>query len=279
MSFHVSKLALAVTVSLSLSAVAQAEDDRFKPRIYGSLAVTPAQISPEAARISGLTQSRNVIVQPTTQYGTSHVIQASSTSSSGQYYTPVELEAQKNRHFQSAPIQQNYQVDLFEPTETRIITHTEPVTTSYQTYEAAAPTARHTHLVDSGDTLYGLARNYNTSVDKIMILNGLSQASINVGQVLAIPGQSSPVVSASSTRTVQSTPSQTSSRISSNIIRTVEPVPNSGVYAVLPNDTLYSISKRACVSVEGIQAQNALGGSTNISPGQRLQMPFGHCLN
>lgn len=43
-----------------------------------------------------------------------------------------------------------------------------------------------THKVAKGDTLYSLSRKYNTSVERIQLLNGLSGTTLNIGQVLTI---------------------------------------------------------------------------------------------
>ncbi|WP_459618692.1 transglycosylase SLT domain-containing protein [Bordetella sp. 2513F-2] len=45
-----------------------------------------------------------------------------------------------------------------------------------------------THRVRTGDTLYGLARQYGTSVDTLRALNNLKGNSLTVGRVLRIPG-------------------------------------------------------------------------------------------
>ena len=44
------------------------------------------------------------------------------------------------------------------------------------------------YTVKSGDTLWLLARRFNTTVDAIMRLNGLTSDLLNIGQVLQIPG-------------------------------------------------------------------------------------------
>lgn len=43
-----------------------------------------------------------------------------------------------------------------------------------------------THVVVSGDTLWGLAQKYNTSVDKLKELNGLESDLLQIGQVLRV---------------------------------------------------------------------------------------------
>ncbi len=49
------------------------------------------------------------------------------------------------------------------------------------------PAAARYHKVSSGDTLFGLASRYQTSVDDLKRINGLSGDSIRVGQSLRLP--------------------------------------------------------------------------------------------
>lgn len=65
---------------------------------------------------------------------------------------------------------------------------------------------------------------------------------------------------------------------SPRFIRSVQSVPTAGVYAVLPKDTLYSISKISCVSPNAIARENGIQDVSTLQPGQRLKMPAGHCL-
>ncbi|WP_322999412.1 transglycosylase SLT domain-containing protein [Castellaniella sp.] len=50
-----------------------------------------------------------------------------------------------------------------------------------------APSVR-THTIRKGDTLYSLARRYNTSVDALRKLNNLKNTSLSTGQRLRVPG-------------------------------------------------------------------------------------------
>lgn len=43
-----------------------------------------------------------------------------------------------------------------------------------------------TYTVKKGDSIYSIARNYNTTVDKIMNLNNLKSTNLSIGQVLKI---------------------------------------------------------------------------------------------
>lgn len=51
-----------------------------------------------------------------------------------------------------------------------------------------------TYTVQSGDSLYKIARQYNTLVESIMVLNGLQSSVIDVGQRLVIPQYTEAVV-------------------------------------------------------------------------------------
>ena len=300
------KVTIGVLASVCLVTAANAQeavqDDRFTPRVYGSLAVTPAQISPEAARISGVTTTRNVIVDPVSATGNTRVIPSSSPTGSYTYAAPsaVQAEAQRVIAFQQAtqpsisesytidsaqynavPAENRYQerryeVELFEPaapTYASTTTYTSaPTVSSYATHTV---TAAQSHYVEEGDNLYRIAKRYNTNVDALKSANNLTNNNISIGQNLTIPSTSRHVIADNPVNNVSynQTPAA-----SSSLIRTVQPVPRGDIFAVLPNDTLHSIAKRACVTVAGIQANNGLGTSTTIHPGDELTMPAGHCL-
>lgn len=43
-----------------------------------------------------------------------------------------------------------------------------------------------TYVVKSGDTLYSIAREFNTTVDKIKALNNLTNNNLSIGQILIV---------------------------------------------------------------------------------------------
>ena len=51
-----------------------------------------------------------------------------------------------------------------------------------------------TYTVQAGDSLYNIARQYDTLVESIMVLNGLKSTTIDVGQRLIIPQYTEAVV-------------------------------------------------------------------------------------
>ncbi|MBM4429570.1 MAG: LysM peptidoglycan-binding domain-containing protein [Chloroflexi bacterium] len=115
----------------------------------------------------------------------------------------------------------------------------------------AAPTAlpstgQFEYTVQWGDTLFSLAQRFNTTVDAIVRLNGLSDSNqIRAGQVLRVSGTPAP-----------------------------SPGPSSE-YIVQAGDTMYSIARRYNTTVEAIARLNGLVNPWYIRVGQRLAIPQG----
>ncbi len=99
-----------------------------------------------------------------------------------------------------------------------------------------------TYTVRTGDSLYSIARDFNTTVDAIKAANGLTSYAISIGQVLRIPGGSGSSTSGGRT------------------------------YTVRTGDSLYTIARAFNTSVEAIKNANGLT-SDAISIGQVLRIP------
>lgn len=91
-----------------------------------------------------------------------------------------------------------------------------------------------TYVVKSGDSLYTIARKYNTTVNDLMTLNNLKTSLLSIGQILKIPNSS---------------------------VGTV--------YVVKSGDSLWSIANRYGTTVDAIKQKNGLT-SNNLSIGQVL---------
>lgn len=108
-----------------------------------------------------------------------------------------------------------------------------------------------TYKVVSGDTLYGISKKFNMTVDDLKNLNGLVSNNLSVGQLLKVrvPGQ---------TGTPQpSTPSPVQS--------------STATYRVVSGDTLFGIARKFSMTVDELKALNGLV-SNNLSVGQMLKV-------
>jgi len=96
-----------------------------------------------------------------------------------------------------------------------------------------------TYIVQAGDSLYQIAKKYNSSVDEIKKENNLSSNILSIGQVLKIP-----------------------KKIDMDV----------GEYVVKKGDSLYQIAKKYNSSVDEIKKENNLSGNL-LSIGQVLKIP------
>lgn len=101
-------------------------------------------------------------------------------------------------------------------------------------------TSANQYTVVKGDSLYAIAKKFNTTVDEIKKLNNLTSNNLSIGQVLNIPG--------SSTSTTNK------------------------IYTVKKGDTLYKIASNNNTTVNAIKSLNNLT-TNNLSIGQVLQIP------
>lgn len=118
----------------------------------------------------------------------------------------------------------------------------------YQTYLGAdqvippsTDTGYTEYIVRSGDTLWLLARRYNTTVDAIKRLNGLTSDNLSIGQVLKIP---------------------TTGSTGGSYFE----------YAVRSGDTLWLLAQRYGTTVDAIKRLNGLN-SDILNIGQVLKIP------
>ncbi|KMY55566.1 peptidoglycan-binding protein [Bacillus sp. FJAT-27231] len=102
-----------------------------------------------------------------------------------------------------------------------------------------------TYTVKSGDTLWGISKNHNTTVQQLKSSNSLSSDLIFPNQRLEVGGQAAGTASAASN--------------------------GNGTYTVKPGDTLFKIASRNGLSVQSLKAINGLS-SDRIYAGEKLSL-------
>lgn len=146
------------------------------------------------------------------------------------------------------------------------------------------------YTVKSGDSLYKIAQNYNTTVSELMSLNNLSSPNLSIGQVLKLPSKeitpenSYIVKSGDSLYKIASANNTTVSELmnlnnlsSTNLsIGQVLKLPQSGstatpLYTVKSGDSLYKIAAANNTTVSELMRINNLN-STLLSIGQQLKL-------
>lgn len=95
------------------------------------------------------------------------------------------------------------------------------------------------YVVKKGDTLYSIARKYNTSVDNLKSINNITTDSLAIGQIIKLPSTSSTA---------------------------------SDTYIVKKGDSLYSIARTYNTSVDKLKEINNLT-SNALAIGQVLKLP------
>ncbi len=107
--------------------------------------------------------------------------------------------------------------------------------------ELESPATYNTYIVQSGDSLFEIARRFNTTVEALKAANSIvEEGRLMAGKALLIP--------------------------------TTEAAPVD-LYEVQAGDTLFSIARQFETSIDILQGLNGLGDSSGIVVGQRLVVP------
>ncbi|MEJ6599043.1 MAG: LysM peptidoglycan-binding domain-containing protein [Crocinitomicaceae bacterium] len=132
------------------------------------------------------------------------------------------------------------------------------------------------YKVKKGETLYGLSRKFNTTVDELIKINPELSKGLKKGQLIQVPGKieseiaeeiepeiiDEPVPNPFVADTILETQETVTVSFSDSIVR----------HNVMSHETMYSISKRFMVSIEKIMEINKLS-TTRLSEGQVLVIP------
>lgn len=146
--------------------------------------------------------------------------------------------------------------------------------TPYGSYGEASPSGSSDSIeVQRGDTLYGLSRRHNVSVNDLMTENGLSSSMLRPGQVLRLPTSQNPsqrfdTATAPRAAAVASEPAASLTGASSG----------GASYTVKPGDSLYAIARDNGIATAELQRANNITNPRALRPGQVLVIPAARTL-
>ncbi|PWL30364.1 MAG: hypothetical protein DCO96_05120 [Fluviicola sp. XM-24bin1] len=137
------------------------------------------------------------------------------------------------------------------------------------------------YKVKRGETLYGLSRKFNTTVDELIRLNPvLAESSLQKGQIIKVPGEVEEPVTVVDPDPIDNNnvPNpfvMDTVKVDEETSQVVQVEFNDSIveHKVLAHETMYSISKRFMVPIETILKENGLS-STSLSEGQVLRIPL-----
>ena len=162
----------------------------------------------------------------------------------------------------------------------------------------AATAPGETIEVQTGDTLYGIAKRHKVPVSDLMALNNLQNPSIRPGQKLSLPAGKRPVAlrptavaaapaaPAATTAPAPAAPVQKATRAApvaaaaAPVVPVARPVAAApadwnGSYTVAQGDSLYGIAKKHSVRAADLQTMNSISDPTKVRPGTVLKVPGG----
>lgn len=108
-----------------------------------------------------------------------------------------------------------------------------------------------THIVEQGETLYGLAKRYGVTIEELIAANPGSDKGIKVGQKLNIPASTSPAAQSANTN------QQVRNAFDHNTTSVLAQQGSDPVFITLqPGESIYSIAKQYNTSIEGLLTAN-----------------------
>ena len=131
------------------------------------------------------------------------------------------------------------------------------------------------HTIKAKENLNLLAQKYNTTIDEIKRLNGLSSNNLQIGQVLKIPSANGEVAEAPTEKAVEQPAPKISKKVAAEKpaanVSTPEPTNNEGSieHVVVASETIYSIAKKYNSTTYQIKTANNLTGN-DLTVGQKL---------
>ena len=133
---------------------------------------------------------------------------------------------------------------------------------------ASTRTQSVTHIVEEGETLWGIAAMYDVEMHKIRVENNLKNETVRLGQKLTIPGVDQFVARNAEATVKEKGSGETIPET------TVQPVED--IHTVKKGENLWRIAFEAGTEMDSVKKWNGIH-SENIQPGQRLHVvsPYG----
>ena len=139
---------------------------------------------------------------------------------------------------------------------------------------------QNTYIVQSGDTLWNIAKKYHITVQQLKETNRLKNNTLKIGQSLIVPDKKELEYTIKSGDNLYSIAKKYQidleklmkvNNLSSNLLNIGETIkiPYKNTYIVENNDTLYSIANKFQITIEILKRQNQLTSNT-IQVGQEL---------
>jgi membrane-bound lytic murein transglycosylase D len=125
-----------------------------------------------------------------------------------------------------------------------------PIKTAVKPRSESAP--RKYHVVESGDSVWSVARQYEVDAEDLIALNRISGNTIKIGQKLRIPEAVA----------VNANPEDTPETTDKN--------QDNGTYVVRSGDTLYGIATQFNVDIKQLMSWNKIHSASSLRPGQKL---------
>ena len=130
-----------------------------------------------------------------------------------------------------------------------------------------------TYVVRAGDTLFGVAQQYGTSVDAIVAANGLSTDLIDIGQQLNIPSGEVAAYTAPAPAVEDQTYQQPAYDQQPAYEQPYVASGDGGYHMVAPGETLFRIALNYGSTVDAIAGANGIPYPYYINAGQQLVIP------
>jgi LysM repeat protein len=190
---------------------------------------------------------------------TVHVVQRGESlwAISRQYNSSVGELAELNNLSRDAVLRVGQELKV--PTDGSTMTTSTPRVDSFQPSGLEASTTSYT--VQRGDTLSGIARRHNTTVQAIKVANGKSSDTIRVGEVLQIPGQADSAPSAPTASAPRATQASASA-----------PAAADGEHVVRAGEFPGSIARQYGMTAQELLTLNNITDPRTLQVGQRLKV-------